>query len=222
MKKIIHLKKFDRYDFAKYALEKTLTGTKKEIVFDVGALDARLKNSLSNFNIEYKAFDLYPSKGVYQWNLEEKLDAKFGKADIVILLDVLEHLFNPKICLNNIKNILKSSGYLILSVPNPNYSIGRIKFLLTGKLHKFKKKDLDDNHHVFVTFAHIVKKLLNEINFEVVQVAIISKVPNDTSKKINYHTCIKESVINIIRFSINIFFNKLSRGYSYCIIARKN
>ena len=199
MKKIIHLKKFDRYDFAKYALEKTLVGAKKEIVFDVGALDARLKNSLSNFNIEYKAFDLYPSKGVYQWNLEEKLDAKFGKADIVILLDVLEHLFNPEICLNNIKNILKSSGYLILSVPNPNYSIGRIKFLFTSKLHKFKKKDLNDNHHVFVTFAHIVEKLLDDLGFEVIQFAIISKVPNDI-KKMYFHTRLKE------------FFNELPRG----------
>ena len=39
--------------------------------------------------------------------------------DVVFMLEVLEHVENPSLCLREIRRVLKPQGRLILSVPNP-------------------------------------------------------------------------------------------------------
>ena len=39
--------------------------------------------------------------------------------DVVFMLEVLEHVENPSLCLREIRRVLKPQGQLILSVPNP-------------------------------------------------------------------------------------------------------
>lgn len=48
----------------------------------------------------------------------EKLPFKSNTFDVVTILDVLEHVDNDKIMINEIYRVLKKNGLLILSVPN--------------------------------------------------------------------------------------------------------
>jgi len=41
--------------------------------------------------------------------------------DMVLLIDVIEHVQNPEMILENISRLLKPSGVVIVSVPTPNY-----------------------------------------------------------------------------------------------------
>jgi 2-polyprenyl-3-methyl-5-hydroxy-6-metoxy-1,4-benzoquinol methylase len=57
-----------------------------------------------------------------------------NKFDIVLLLDVLEHVFDPLFLLRNAKNHTNRGGYIIITVPLYFDIIDRIKILFTGSV----------------------------------------------------------------------------------------
>jgi 2-polyprenyl-3-methyl-5-hydroxy-6-metoxy-1,4-benzoquinol methylase len=58
----------------------------------------------------------------------EKEDLE-GQHDVIICLNVLEHLKNPEAAILKIRESLKNDGVFIFSVPN-NYSLGRVSTLI--------------------------------------------------------------------------------------------
>ncbi|TAL66883.1 MAG: class I SAM-dependent methyltransferase [Bacteroidetes bacterium] len=63
---------------------------------------------LANHNIEFKTHNITNDKPLEEWN---------GKADLVILRDVIEHLDDTKQSLLNLKNFMKNQGYLYITFP---------------------------------------------------------------------------------------------------------
>ncbi len=59
-------------------------------------------------------------------NLEEFLKGAKGRFDVIFLLDVLEHLNDPKSVLDNLKNRLTEDGIIVLNVPNRSSLMARI------------------------------------------------------------------------------------------------
>ena len=55
--------------------------------------------------------------------LEQKLPAGFpsGEYDVVMMLEVIEHLIEPQQCMNNISSWLKKGGIAIVSAPYHSY-----------------------------------------------------------------------------------------------------
>jgi 2-polyprenyl-3-methyl-5-hydroxy-6-metoxy-1,4-benzoquinol methylase len=64
-------------------------------------------------------------------NLPLDIDIKF---DVILILDVLEHLFNPYHLLNEAKKIIKNDGVVIVTVPLYFDLIDRFKILFTGSI----------------------------------------------------------------------------------------
>jgi SAM-dependent methyltransferase len=65
-------------------------------------------------------------------------DAKFHDEsfDVVVVRNILEHLFDPNIEINEIKRILKPHGYLYLKVPNVAFEHGlRCRLMYQRKYH---------------------------------------------------------------------------------------
>ena len=60
------------------------------------------------------------------------LSKMFGPSyfDVVLLIEVIEHLFDPDKAITEIKNILKDNGILIISTPNLSSFINRLLLLL--------------------------------------------------------------------------------------------
>jgi len=56
------------------------------------------------------------------------------KFDIVLLLDVLEHVFNPLFLLQEVKKVKKKDGYCIATVPLYFDLLDRFKILVTGSV----------------------------------------------------------------------------------------
>lgn len=63
------------------------------------------------------------------------------KFDIVLSIDVLEHLYHPYLIIQEGLRILKKNGFFIISTTNMSCFIQRIYFLLTGKMKGFWVKE---------------------------------------------------------------------------------
>jgi SAM-dependent methyltransferase len=144
-------------------------------IFDVGAGSELLKNEVIKLGMNYYSFDLFPpNDNVRKWDIEQSFPYE-GTADIVIFLEVVEHLNNPGLSLKNISNVINDNGYLILSTPNPSWSGSRLHLLGKGFLGMFTEQDLILNHHVFTPWQHIVKYLLSENGFLNIDIYTLGK-----------------------------------------------
>lgn len=161
----------DRYSWAGEKLKKLLQGRKdRNAVYDIGSRDGILKKYVQDLDIDYKGFDLLPLEGsIREWNIEQPFPYADPKADVIVFLEVIEHLNNPWLSFANLGNVIKEDGYILLSTPNPAWSKSRLDFLMRGFLSCFTQSDLDDNHHVFTPWPHIVEKLLADNGFKIVE-----------------------------------------------------
>lgn len=134
-------------------------------VYDVGSGNEKLKEAVLDLGMTYYSFDLFPpNDNVRRWDIEQPFPYD-GKAHIVIMLEVIEHLNNPYLCLQNIFNVIEEGGHLLLSTPNPSWSGARLYLLKHGVLGMFTEQDLELNHHVFTPWWHIVRYMLQSVGF---------------------------------------------------------
>lgn len=70
--------------------------------------------------LEERLLREYAKKNIFNINLMEGNipDNMKQKYDVILLFQVLEHMINPKIFLENIKELLSSDGIVIVEVPN--------------------------------------------------------------------------------------------------------
>ncbi|MBI4945018.1 MAG: class I SAM-dependent methyltransferase [Bacteroidetes bacterium] len=94
---------------------------------------------------------------------EHKTDDLKGKYDMVLFLDVLEHLYDPWRALDTIKDWLTPKGFLVCSIPNAG-NIYVIKKLFTDKFEYESRGLLDITHIRFFTL-HTIIKLLTDCGF---------------------------------------------------------
>lgn len=82
--------------------------------------------------------------------------------DLIILMDVLEHLPDPNVTLRNCINLLKPDGKLIIQ--SPEYKINKNYANLKGEKSPFLKMLLP-GEHIFLFSRDSVKKLLFDLGF---------------------------------------------------------
>lgn len=101
----------------------------------------------------------YGLQDIYAQSLDEFVKRKdVGKFDVVTVFELLEHLPDPAGFLDLTKRVLKSKGYLIISTPNLD-RFGGVK----------EGWDFPPNH-LFRWNKAILRKLLENKNFEVVKI----------------------------------------------------
>lgn len=98
----------------------------------------------------------------------EDIDLPFedGYFDCIVLADVLEHLKDPLSVLIKIRDLLKDSGLLVISIPNVRH-YGVINMLVEGRWRYEECGILDRRHLRFFTFKEI-EELLRGAGFEIV------------------------------------------------------
>ena len=163
-----------RFDFA-YETTKSIVGENPSFknVFDIGSGNELMRERILKLGANYSSYDLFPAnESVKKWNIEEPFPYD-GKADIIIFLEVIEHINNPYLALQNLYNVLNKGGYIILSTPNPAWSGSQLSLLRNGYLDMFKIEDLENNHHVFIPWPHIVKHYFKEIGFKEIEYKLL-------------------------------------------------
>jgi SAM-dependent methyltransferase len=159
-----------RYEWGAKQVKSFLPAAPGRTIADIGAGDARMRQTVVDAGAEWFGYDLKPmTENVRAWNIEQAADSQFPKAAIVLMLDVLEHLCNPWRAMLNISDHLLPNGYLVLTTPNPRWSRSRMWALANGTPACFTQSDLDLNHHVFTPWPHIVERLLLDCGLTVIR-----------------------------------------------------
>lgn len=155
-----------RYTFADSILRESVGALISRTIFDIGSHDDRMLEQVSALGLSWVGFDLNPAgPNVIRWDLDDACPVHDASPGIVLLLDVIEHLYNPGMAIANIAAIMAPGALLVVTMPNPRWSRSRLHALLTGYPACFTESDLRHNHHVFTPWPHVIEHLLTGAGF---------------------------------------------------------
>jgi 2-polyprenyl-3-methyl-5-hydroxy-6-metoxy-1,4-benzoquinol methylase len=135
-------------------------------VLDLGCGDGKTGKKLLDKGFQVHACDMDVNRFEFKdaipfkaGNLNDRLPYEDNSFDYVILMEVIEHVYNPQHVVSEIKRILRPGGKLILSTPNILNISSRFRFLIEGSFDFFREPTLDyakcfpkaiQNMHVFI------------------------------------------------------------------------
>jgi SAM-dependent methyltransferase len=205
-----------RYQYADAILREYAQMRGTGVVFDIGAGKCPMKAPAEAAGLEWHGFDLFPeTEIVHRWDLSEPCPISNKKADIILMMDVIEHLLNPGLALQNVVGALQPGGCLLLTMPNPHWSRSRIHHLMRGNLANFTQHDLDWNHHVFTPWRHVLEKILHDNGFEVLEYSTLDGQAARIKPFANPLSIFEGVIRKIIERS-----DKSARGMSYALLSR--
>ncbi|HLE49550.1 MAG TPA: methyltransferase domain-containing protein [Patescibacteria group bacterium] len=92
-------------------------------------------------------------------DLEKPFKIKSAAVDLVLALEIIEHLFDTDQFLSEIYRVLKPGGYLILSTPNLASLTNRLKLLVGGYPHYLEYSRAGAGHIHLYTPAILTSQL---------------------------------------------------------------
>lgn len=205
----------NRAIFANAMLDRYYSKSPNLVVSDIGAGFGHMKDKIESLGRKWQPFD-YVEKldETIIWNLNDPAPKAAEKAGIVIFLEVLEHLDNPLLGLQNISNHMEQGGILVLTTPNPQSGKNTLSLFLRGALYAFQEKYIKENH-VFTPWKHVVYDFLKRSDFKILEYAIV-----DTQYKERKVTSVKDW----FKFKLESYIeyrNPLAKGMSFGIVAKK-
>jgi 2-polyprenyl-3-methyl-5-hydroxy-6-metoxy-1,4-benzoquinol methylase len=109
---------------------------------------------------------------------------KLGKYDLILLLDVLEHLQNPTEVLRSLRKLLAAGGQIIVSVPNVAHLSVAVPLLMKRQFTYQDSGILDRTHLTFFVEDSAVK-LMNDAGLTVTK-GLITGLQGTKAKLLNY------------------------------------
>lgn len=100
---------------------------------------------------------------VHICNLEQELNVD-GNFDVITLWHVLEHFQNPRLVLENIRQLLNPGGRIFIEVPNLN----SLKFQLSSRKNKWRGGNHPKYHRSFFT-RETLDRMLETAGFSTIQ-----------------------------------------------------
>ena len=215
MKTTYKLKNADYYGNARIDLVDKIDFHDVRKVIDVGCGDGNtLKYIKSNYkNVTTTGIEPYAESLVndgvdnfYKSTIEDFLENKITENyDLIMCLDVLEHIWDYKKTLKKLTNHLNDSGSLLISVPNVSNFRVFYEIFLKHNFPKNKDGIFDETHCRWFT-KKVLSNDLVELGFKDIQFSFTGM---ETGKKLYF--------LNLITFGI---FKKYL-GFQIIAIARK-
>lgn len=172
------------------------------------------KNKYADFadgvELDPDALKIAESKldSVYQIDLNrggnplEEINVKY---DCILLLDILEHLIDPKNLLESCKSVLNDNGCVIISLPNIRHYTVLMPLIFKNNWEYSDEGILDKTHLRFFTLKSAVK-LIGNAGFKIIEL----------SKNHSYYRGFK--ILNLLllgllsRFSISQYIFKCTKS----------
>jgi 2-polyprenyl-3-methyl-5-hydroxy-6-metoxy-1,4-benzoquinol methylase len=172
-------KKIEYFAHARKDIEPLIQKFNNKSVLELGCGDGSTLNWLKsigvcNYSAGIDAFAIqnkeYKLDQFINFDLNKEIPSEIllrEKFDIILCLDVLEHLIEPWNLLNKVKSLLNPEGYLIVSLPNiRNYRIV-FKLLLNGRFDYEKDGIMDVTHLRFFTLKNSIE-LMEKSGYQVI------------------------------------------------------
>jgi len=111
----------------------------------------------------------------FQASCYEDLSSNFGKFPFVICIEVIEHLYWPRLLLKCAYDLLEPGGRLILTTPYHGY-LKNLALALTGKMDGHFDSMTDDGHIKFFS-ERTLRELVMEAGFQRVDFRFVGRIP---------------------------------------------
>ncbi len=107
----------------------------------------------------------------HQIDLDQAFGERFGKGefDAVSLMEVIEHLENPRHLIRQVLPLLKNGGVLLLTTPNASGLYSRVRFFFTGQMSMFTDQAYAASGHITPLTAWQLEKIFAENDLEVLE-----------------------------------------------------
>lgn len=148
--------------------------TDKSKILDVGAGTGAFIERISKYGGIYSAIEIdeksFNLNGIKLYKLDlnndfaKEIDEKF---DIIIAIEIIEHIENPHHFIRQLKKILARSGIIIITTPNPENIPSRLKFLFKGNIRGFewfmtKNSNKHEMQHISPIFSSLFLRIIEE------------------------------------------------------------
>jgi len=133
-------------------------------ILELGTGEGYFMSELKKRGHDVIGIDILPNKillersfDIRKYDLNKGLPFKKSSFDVVIGLEVLEHLYNPYEMMKEIKRVLKPKGYAIISMPNTASIFYRI-----GQLYEPRFENLDIYWHHYQPSITSIRNLVSK------------------------------------------------------------
>lgn len=168
----------DKFNLKKvYILMKHYVNNKKgKKLLDIGCADGSFAALLQKrFGFDSYGIDISPKvvkrarlNGIKArvGNLSEKLPYKKCMFDVVIMCEVIEHIFDTDFLLNEVYRVMKKNGLLFITTPNVASFTSRVKLIFGGYPNGLEYcLDENSNGHIRAYTPHVLRRQLFKHNF---------------------------------------------------------
>jgi SAM-dependent methyltransferase len=145
-------------------------------VLDLGSGKGAWAQRLYDAGYAVTACDLDGSGNAFAFpylsvNLNEDFASRFREHefDAVTIVEVIEHLENPRHIFRQIKQVLKRGGVLLVSTPNASGLYSRLRFFFTGQMAMFTDVAYHEHGHITPLTVWHLEKVIQEQGFSVLQ-----------------------------------------------------
>jgi 2-polyprenyl-3-methyl-5-hydroxy-6-metoxy-1,4-benzoquinol methylase len=107
----------------------------------------------------------------YRLDLQQNFGEGFAHADFdaVSLIEVIEHVENPRHVIRQIRPLLKKEGILLLTTPNASGLYSRVRFFFTGQMSMFTDEVYVGSGHITPLTAWQLEKIFAENDMPVLE-----------------------------------------------------
>ena len=150
-------------------------------------------------------------------NLEINSEAFSGKYDMLIALEILEHLHNPWKYIKDCMNLIRDGGIIVLSTPNISNFVSRLRFLMKGTLIAYEKTDLAHGHITPLSFVQL-ENMFDQYNLEILRKGYAGPIPLIHLYGISVFSAFRNTILPFLY----PFMSGPKRGRALVYILRKN
>jgi len=128
-------------------------------VLDLGSGEGAFTKRLIDKGFDVRAVEIEAGRFqadalCYHWDLNREFSLLCEeKFDLVLAIEVIEHLHDPRRFLKGCLSVLKPNGWVIITSPNVESWVSRIKFLRTGRFLWFDEVHYETLGHITPIFS---------------------------------------------------------------------
>lgn len=151
-----------------YKFLKTFVSSDSNLkILDVGAGHGAFTKKLYDEGYQVSACDLFPELFYFnkinckKADITKSLPYEDNSFDIIIGIEIMEHVFDHEVFFRECYRILKPYGKLIISTPNILSLKSRLRFFFTGFFYSFKPLELKN----YDGLQHVASLTVNQYNY---------------------------------------------------------